>query len=386
MELAAKYNPSEVEDKWYQHWISEGYFNSKPNDKEAYTILIPPPNVTGVLHMGHMLNNTIQDVLIRKARMDGKNACWVPGMDHASIATEAKVVKKLAEEGIQKKDLSREEFLTHAWEWKEKYGGIILEQLKKLGASCDWNRSRFTMEEELSKSVTQVFIQMHKEGLIYRGTRIVNWDPKGKTTLSDEEVIHKEVNSKLYYLKYKIEGSEDYLQIATTRPETIMGDVAACVHPDDERYKHLAGKKVIIPLVNKTIPIIQDEYIDLEFGTGVLKVTPAHDINDYNIGQKHNLPNVDVLNDDGTIAEIAGLYVGMDRFACRKQIAKDLDLAGLLEKVEDLRNKVGHSERTDAVIEQKISTQWFVDMQEFMKRNPEVLSSVMDGEIKFYPD
>jgi valyl-tRNA synthetase len=386
MELAAKYNPSEVEDKWYQHWISEGYFNSKPNDKEAYTILIPPPNVTGVLHMGHMLNNTIQDVLIRKARMDGKNACWVPGMDHASIATEAKVVKKLAEEGIQKKDLSREEFLTHAWEWKEKYGGIILEQLKKLGASCDWNRSRFTMEEELSKSVTQVFIQMHKEGLIYRGTRIVNWDPKGKTTLSDEEVIHKEVNSKLYYLKYKIEGSEDYLQIATTRPETIMGDVAACVHPDDERYKHLAGKKVIIPLVNKTIPIIQDEYIDLEFGTGVLKVTPAHDINDYNIGQKHNLPNVDVLNDDGTIAEIAGLYVGMDRFACRKQIAKDLDLAGLLEKVEDLRNKVGHSERTDAVIEQKISTQWFVDMQEFMKRNPEVLSSVMDGEIKFYPE
>lgn len=386
MELASKYNPNEVEDKWYKHWLSKGYFNSKPNDKEAYTIVIPPPNVTGVLHMGHMLNNTIQDVLVRKARMDGKNACWVPGTDHASIATEAKVVKKLADEGILKKDISRDEFLGHAWEWKEKYGGIILEQLKKLGASCDWERTRFTMEEDLSKSVIQVFIQLYKEGLIYRGTRIVNWDPAGKTTLSDEEVIHKEVNSKLYYLKYKIEGTNDYLSIATTRPETIMGDVAACVHPDDERYHHLVGKNVIIPLVNKAIPIIQDDYIDLEFGTGVLKVTPAHDINDYNLGQKHNLPSIDVLNDDGSIAEIAELYVGMDRFACRKQIAKDLEEAGLLEKVEDLKNKVGHSERTDAVIEQKISTQWFVNMQEFMKQNPEVLSSVMDGEIQFYPD
>jgi len=386
MELAAKYNPSEVEDKWYQHWLAQGYFKSKPNNKDAYTVVIPPPNVTGVLHMGHMLNNTIQDVLVRKARMDGKNACWVPGTDHASIATEAKVVKKLADEGIMKKDLNREDFLSHAWEWKEKYGGIILEQLKKLGASCDWDRTRFTMEEDLSKSVSKVFIQMHQEGLIYRGTRIVNWDPKGKTTLSDEEVIHKEVNSKLYYLKYKIEGTEEYLSIATTRPETIMGDVAACVHPEDERYQQLKGKKVIIPLVNKAIPIIEDTYIDLEFGTGVLKVTPAHDINDYNIGQKHNLPSLDVLNDDGSIAEVAGMYVGMDRFACRKQIAKDLEEAELLEKVEDLRNKVGHSERTDAVIEQKISTQWFVNMQEFMKRNPEVMSSVMDGEIKFYPE
>lgn len=385
MELAAKYNPAEVEDKWYQHWESKGYFKSKPNEKEPYTILIPPPNVTGILHMGHMLNNTIQDVLIRKARMDGKNACWVPGTDHASIATEAKVVKKLTEEGIQKKDISREEFLNHAWEWKEKYGGIILEQLKKLGASCDWDRTRFTMEESLSDSVQQVFIQLYEEGLIYRGTKIVNWDPKGQTTLSDEEVIHKEVNSKLYYLKYQIEGSNEYLNIATTRPETIMGDVAACVHPDDERYAHLKGKKVIIPLVNRAIPIIEDDYIDLEFGTGVLKVTPAHDINDYNLGEKHQLPSIDVLNDDGTIAEVAGMYVGMDRFACRKQIAKDLEEAGLLEKVEDLRNKVGHSERTDAVIEQKISTQWFVNMQEFMKQNPEVLSSVMNDEIKFYP-
>ena len=385
MELAAKYNPAEVEDKWYQHWESKGYFKSKPNEKEPYTILIPPPNVTGILHMGHMLNNTIQDVLIRKARMDGKNACWVPGTDHASIATEAKVVKKLAEEGIQKKDISREEFLSHAWEWKEKYGGIILEQLKKLGASCDWDRTRFTMEKSLSESVQQVFIQLHEEGLIYRGTKIVNWDPKGQTTLSDEEVIHKEVNSKLYYLRYQIEGSNEYLNIATTRPETIMGDVAACVHPDDERYAHLKGKKVIIPLVNRSIPIIEDDYIDLEFGTGVLKVTPAHDINDYNLGEKHQLPSIDVLNDDGTIAEAAGMYIGMDRFACRKLIAKDLEDAGLLEKVEDLRNKVGHSERTDAVIEQKISTQWFVNMQEFMKQNPEVLSSVMNDEIKFYP-
>jgi len=385
MELAAKYNPSEVEDKWYKFWLDNDYFSSVPDDREAYTIVIPPPNVTGVLHMGHMLNNTIQDVLIRKARMEGKNACWIPGTDHASIATEAKVVKMLAERGIAKKDISREEFLKYAWDWKEKYGGIILEQLKKLGASCDWKRTKFTMDDTLSDSVIKVFIDLHKEGLIYRGTKIVNWDPAGKTTLSDEEVIHKEVNSKLYYLKYKIEGSDEFLNIATTRPETIMGDVAACVHPDDERYKHLIGKNVIVPLVNRAVPIITDDYIDIEFGTGVLKVTPAHDINDYNIGQKHNLKSIDVLNDDGTIAAIAELYVGMDRFDCRKQIAKDLEAADLLLKTEHLVNKVGHSERTDAVVEQKISTQWFMDMQAFMKQNPEVLSSVMTDEIQFYP-
>jgi len=385
MELAAKYNPSEVEDKWYKFWLDNDYFSSVPDEREAYTIVIPPPNVTGVLHMGHMLNNTIQDVLIRKARMEGKNACWVPGTDHASIATEAKVVKMLAERGIAKKDISREDFLKYAWEWKEKYGGIILDQLKKLGASCDWKRTKFTMDDSLSESVIKVFIDLYKEGLIYRGTKIVNWDPAGRTTLSDEEVIHKEVNSKLYYLKYKIEGTDEFLNIATTRPETIMGDVAACVHPEDPRYKHLIGKNVIVPLVNRAVPIITDDYIDIEFGTGVLKVTPAHDINDYNIGQKHNLPNIDVLNDDGTIAAVAALYVGMDRFECRKQIAKDLEQAGLLLKTEHLVNKVGHSERTDAVVEQKISTQWFMDMQAFMKQNPEVLSSVMSDEIQFYP-
>lgn len=393
MELDKHYNPAAVEEKWYKYWMDKGYFDSVPDRREPYTIVIPPPNVTGVLHMGHMLNNTIQDILIRKARMEGKNACWVPGTDHASIATEAKVVKMLAEKGIQKKDISRDEFLAHAWEWKTKYGGIILEQLQKLGASCDWKRTRFTMEEELSKAVSHVFVSMYRDKLIYRGTRMVNWDPAGKTTLSDEEVIYKENNSQLYYVVYpftqetiqSVSPEGKGLMVATTRPETIMGDVAICVHPDDERYKHLIGKTVIVPMVNRTVPVIADDYIDREFGTGCLKVTPAHDENDYRIGEKHHLEAIDVLTDDGKIHERAGVYVGLDRFACRKQIVKDLDEQGLLFKTEQIKNTVGHSERTDAVIEKKISTQWFVDMQEFMKRHPEVLSSVMNDEIKFHP-
>ena len=394
MELDKHYNPSSVEDKWYKYWMDNGYFDSKPDQREPYTIVIPPPNVTGVLHMGHMLNNTIQDILIRKARMEGKNACWVPGTDHASIATEAKVVKMLAEKGIQKKDITRDEFLGHAWEWKTKYGGIILDQLQKLGASCDWKRTRFTMEEELSKAVSHVFVEMFKDKLIYRGTRMVNWDPAGKTTLSDEEVIYKEnSNGQLFYVVYPFteetlastNTSEKGMMVATTRPETIMGDVAICVHPDDERYKHLIGKTAIVPFVNRVIPIIADDYIDPEFGTGCLKVTPAHDENDYRIGEKHKLEAIDVLTDDGKIHERAGVYVGMDRFACRKQIVKDLDEKGLLFKTEQIKNTVGHSERTDAVIEKKISTQWFVDMQEFMKRHPEVLSSVMNDEVRFHP-
>jgi valyl-tRNA synthetase len=393
MELDKHYNPQEVEDKWYSFWNKNGYFDSVPDQREPFTIVIPPPNVTGVLHMGHMLNNTIQDILIRKARMEGKNACWVPGTDHASIATEAKVVKMLAEKGIAKKDISRDEFLSHAWEWKEKYGGIILSQLHKLGASCDWKRTRFTMEDSLSEAVVNVFVKMYKDGLIYRGTKMVNWDPDGKTTLSDEEVIHKENNAQLFYVTYpfseetiKSTGSkEPGLTIATTRPETMMGDVAICVHPDDTRYQHLIGKTVIVPIVNREVPIISDTYIDIEFGTGCLKVTPAHDENDYNIGEKHKLEAIDVLTDDGKIHERAGAYVGMDRFACRKQIVKDLETQGLLLKTEQIKNTLGHSERTNAVIEKKISTQWFVNMQEFMKLHPEVLSSVMDGEIKFHP-
>ena len=386
MEISAKYNPSEIEDKWYAYWLKEGFFKSTPDNREPYTVVIPPPNVTGVLHMGHMLNNTIQDVLVRKARMEGKNACWVPGTDHASIATEAKVVNLLKYKGIEKSDLSREDFLSHAWEWKEKYGGIILEQLKKLGASCDWDRTRFTMEPKLSDAVRDVFIDLFEKGLIYRGTRMVNWDPQGKTTLSDEEVIFKEVKDSLYFVKYEGVNFDGYLEVATARPETIAGDVAVCVNPNDERYANLIGKKVRVPLINREVAIISDTYIDIEFGTGVLKVTPAHDIHDYEIGLKHNLPVIDTLNDDGTISEAGQLFVGMDRFQARKEWVKSLDAAGLLIKIEDYTNNVGCSERTDAVVEPKISTQWFLNMQEFMKKNPQVLDAVMNDEIKFFPE
>ncbi len=385
MELSTKYSPQEIEDKWYKYWMDNDYFSSKPNEKTPYTIVIPPPNVTGVLHMGHMLNNTIQDVLIRKARMSGFNACWVPGTDHASIATEAKVVKLLESQGIKKSDISREEFLTHAWAWKDKYGGIILEQLKKLGASCDWNRTRFTMEDSLYNAVVDVFVDLYEKGLIYRGTRMVNWDPIGQTTLSDEEVIFKEVNDQLHYVIYKGVDFSGELLVATARPETIAGDVAVCVNPNDDRYKHLIGKKVIVPLINREVTIISDEYIDIEFGTGVLKVTPAHDINDYNIGLKFNLPVIDTLNADGTISEAGGLFVGKDRAVARKLWVKSLDEAGLLSRSEPYVHNVGHSERTDAVVEPRISTQWFMDMKKFMDKNPEVLSSVLSDEINFHP-
>ena len=333
MSIAKTYKPKKVEDKWYSHWMEKGYFHSTPDEREPYTIVIPPPNVTGVLHMGHMLNNTLQDVLIRRARMQGFNACWVPGTDHASIATEAKVVQKLAKEGIDKSSLSRDEFLQHAWEWKKKHGGIILEQLKKLGASCDWERTKFTMDEDMSAAVINVFVDLHKKGLIYRGIRMVNWDPAAQTALSDEEVIHKEVNSKLYYIAYDIEGSDEKLTIATTRPETILGDSAICVNPNDEQYKHLKGAKAIVPLIGRNIPVIFDEYVDMEFGTGALKITPAHDINDYQLGDKHSLETIDILNDDGTLSEAAQLYVGQDRFEVRKQIVKDLDAKGFLVKI-----------------------------------------------------
>lgn len=382
IEIESKYNPAIVEDKWYSAWLENKCFSSKPDNRKAFTIVIPPPNVTGVLHMGHMLNNTIQDVLVRRARMKGFNACWVPGTDHASIATEAKVVAKLKEEGIDKKDLSREEFLSHAWQWKEKHGGIILEQLKKLGASCDWDRTRFTMEEALYESVIKVFVDLYEKGLIYRGVRMVNWDPAALTALSDEEVIFKEQNSKLYYLKYKIEDSEEYLIVATTRPETILGDTAVCVHPEDERYSHLKGKRVIIPIVGRSIPIIFDEYVDREFGTGALKITPAHDINDYNLGIKHKLDSIDIFNDNGTLNENGKQYAGLDRFDCRKKIAKDLEAAELMFKVEDYNNKVGCSERTGAVIEPKLSLQWFLKMEELAKPALEV---VMNDTIKFHP-
>ena len=386
MEISSKYNPSEIENKWYQYWLSQKYFESKPDHRTPYTIVIPPPNVTGVLHMGHMLNNTIQDVLIRRARMQGFNACWVPGTDHASIATEAKVVKLLESQGIKKTDLTREDFLKHAWEWKEKYGGIILEQLKKLGASCDWNRTRFTMEPKLSEAVVDVFVDLHNKGLIYRGTKMVNWDPQGKTTLSDEEVIFRQVKDQLYYVKYVGVDFEGHLEVATARPETIAGDVAVCVNPNDERYSHLIGKKVRVPLINREVTIISDDYIEIEFGTGVLKVTPAHDIHDYEIGLKFNLPVIDTLNDDGTISEQGELFVGKDRFEARKLWVKDLTANDLLVKVEEYTHNVGFSERTDAVVEPKISTQWFLDMKKFMEKNPEVLSSVMNDEIKFYPE
>ncbi len=390
MELSKTYDPKQIESNWYQYWLNKGFFSSKPDGREPFTIVIPPPNVTGVLHMGHMLNNTIQDVLIRKARMEGKNACWVPGTDHASIATEAKVVQMLRERGIKKSDLSREEFLNYAWEWKEKYGGIILEQLKKLGASCDWDRTRFTMEENLSEAVLDVFIDLHEKGMIYRGKRMVNWDPLGKTALSDEEVLHKEVNSKLYYVKYKIVDSpqtagHSFITVATTRPETILADMAICVHPDDERYKHLHGKKALVPFINREIPIITDDYIDIEFGTGCLKVTPAHDINDYELGVKHGLEVIDIFNEDGTVNEHGERYNGMDRFAVRKQIALDLETIGQIEKIEDYKNQVGTSERTGAVIEPRLSLQWFVDMKKFIAKNPQVLEAVMSDEIKFHP-
>ena len=401
MELASKYDPKEVESKWYQYWLDNKLFSSKPDGREPYTIVIPPPNVTGVLHMGHMLNNTIQDILVRRARMEGKNALWVPGTDHASIATEAKVVKKLAEQGIKKHDLTREEFLKHAWEWTDEHGGIILKQLRRLGASCDWDRTAFTMDEKRSESVIKVFVDLYNKGLIYRGLRMVNWDPKALTALSTEEVIYKEEHSKLYHLKYYVDGpvSADsisgegnvvhkdekgyYAVVATTRPETIMGDTAMCINPKDPKNQWLKGRKVIVPLVGRVIPVIEDRYVDIEFGTGCLKVTPAHDTNDYMLGKTHNLETIDIFNADGTISEQSPLYVGMDRFACRKQIAKDLETAELMERVEDYTNKVGYSERNpDTAIEPRLSLQWFLKMQHFADI---ALPPVLNGELKFYP-
>ena len=380
--LATKYDPKEVEDKWYKYWMDNDLFKSVPDEREPYTIVIPPPNVTGVLHMGHMLNETIQDILIRHARMQGKNALWVPGTDHASIATEAKVVNRLAQQGIKKTDLTREEFLKHAWDWTHEHGNKILLQLRKLGASCDWSRTAFTMDEIRSKSVLKVFCDLYKKGLIYRGVRMVNWDPKALTALSDEEVVYKEEHSKLYYLRYKIVGEDGYAIVATTRPETIMGDTAMCINPKDPKNKHLHGKRVIVPLVGREIPVIEDEYVDIEFGTGCLKVTPCHDVNDHMLGEKYNLPSIDIFNDNGTISERAGLYVGMDRFDVRKQIEKDLAEAGLLEKVEDYTNKVGFSERTNVPIEPKLSMQWFLKMSDLVKP---ALENVMNDNIKFYP-
>ncbi|MBP1167514.1 valyl-tRNA synthetase [Chryseobacterium sp. PvR013] len=383
MQISEKYNPQETEQKWYNYWLENKFFHSEPNDKPPYTVVIPPPNVTGILHMGHMLNNTLQDVLVRRARMRGFNACWIPGTDHASIATEAKVVAKLKSEGVNKSDITREEFLTHAWDWTNKYGGTILEQLKKLGCSCDWDRTRFTLEDKLSQQVIKSFVDLYNKGLIYRGYRMVNWDPEAKTNISDEEVIFKEQNGKLYFLKYKIEGSEEFLSVATTRPETIFGDTAVCINPNDERYAHLKGKNVIVPIVNRVIPIIEDEYVDIEFGTGALKITPAHDINDYEIGQKHQLKMIDALDDDGNLNEHGLHYAGKNRFDVRKQIAKELEEKDLLLKAEDYVNKVGTSERTGAVIEPKISVQWFLKMAEIAKP---ALDVVMDDEVKFYPE
>lgn len=384
MEIPKTYEPTKAEEKWYSHWMEKGYFHSEPDDREPYTVVIPPPNVTGVLHMGHMLNNTIQDVLVRRARMFGKNACWVPGTDHASIATEAKVVQKLRQEGIKKSDLSRDEFLKHAFEWKDKHGGIILEQLKKLGASCDWDRTTFTMDEEYSESVIDVFIDLYKKGKIYRGVRMVNWDPEALTALSDEEVLHKEVNSKLFHVRYKIaESEDDWLVIATTRPETILGDSAICVNPNDARYANLKGKHAIVPLTGRKVPVIFDEYVDMDFGTGCLKVTPAHDVNDYGLGKKHDLDTIDILNDNGTLNENGLHYNGMDRFEVRKAIEKELHDKGYLIKTEDHINKVGYSERTNAVIEPKLSLQWFVDMKDI---SAPALENVMNGKIAFHPE
>lgn len=383
MEISSKYNPAATEDKWYKHWTEKAYFHSEPDEREAYTIVIPPPNVTGVLHMGHMLNNTIQDVLIRRARMLGKNALWVPGTDHASIATEAKVVNKLKEQGINKSDLSREEFLKHAWEWTHKHGGIILEQLKKLGASCDWQRTKFTMDEDMSESVLQVFVDLHKKGLIYRGYRMVNWDPEAKTTVSDEEVIYKESQGKLYYLRYQIENENEFVTIATTRPETILGDTAVCYNPADPRFQHLKGKRVIVPIANRSIPLIEDDYVDMEFGTGCLKITPAHDPNDKTIGDKHKLEFIDIFNDDATLNEQGLHYKGMDRFACRKAIVKELAELKNLVKTEDYQNKVGTSERTGAVIEPKLSYQWFLAMEKLAEP---ALKAVMEDTVKLVPE
>ncbi|MBK8492775.1 MAG: valine--tRNA ligase [Saprospirales bacterium] len=382
--LSTRYTPQEIEDKWYAHWMKHKYFHSVPDEREPYTIVIPPPNVTGVLHMGHMLNNTIQDILIRKARLEGKNACWVPGTDHASIATEAKVVGMLRERGIKKSEIGRDEFLRYAFEWKDKYGGIILEQLKKLGASCDWERTRFTMEESLSQAVLQVFNDLYKKGWIYRGKRMTNWDPDALTVLSNEEVIYSEENSRLYYVRYKVEGTEDeWVTIATVRPETILGDTAIAVHPDDERYAHLQGKRVIVPLINRSIPVIFDDYVDREFGTGALKITPAHDVNDFEIGAAHGLEVIDVMNDNGTMSEAAQLYIGEDRFKARKLAIADLEAAGDLVKIEDYRNKVGRSERTNAIVEPRLTLQWFLDMKEFAKI---ALHAVKSGEVRFFPE
>ena len=382
MEIPSRYEPAKAENKWYDYWMKHGFFKSVPDDREPYTIVIPPPNVTGVLHMGHMLNNTIQDVLIRRARMHGKNACWVPGTDHASIATEAKVVAKLRSEGIEKRDLSREKFLEYAWEWTHRHGGIILEQLKKLGASCDWDRTLFTMDKERYDSVIKVFVDLYNKGLIYRGVRMVNWDPQARTAVSDEEVYFTEEQSKLYYVRYKIIGWNDYVTVATTRPETILGDTAVCANPYDERYKHLKGKKVIVPMANREVPFIFDEYVDMEFGTGCLKITPAHDINDYTIGQKHNLPSIDIFNDDGTISANAGMFVGIDRFAARDLAEKELKQKGNLVKVISYNNKIGRSERTHAVIEPKLSMQWFLKMDEISRP---ALEAVMNGDVHLHP-
>ena len=401
--METKYNPTDIEQKWYDYWMEHRLFHSEPDNREPYTVVIPPPNVTGVLHMGHMLNNTIQDILVRRARMMGKNACWVPGTDHASIATEAKVVNRLAQQGIKKTDLTREQFLTHAWDWTNEHGGIILKQLRKLGASCDWDRTAFTMDETRSESVLKVFCDLYNKGLIYRGVRMVNWDPKALTALSDEEVIFREHQGKLYFLKYYVAPAEQstvneseleegnicrkddkgyYALVATTRPETIMGDTAMCINPNDPKNKWLRGKHVIVPLVGREIPVIEDEYVDIEFGTGCLKVTPAHDVNDYMLGEKYNLPSIDIFNDNGTISEAAGLYVGMDRFDCREQIETDLAQAGLLEKTEAYTNNVGFSERTNVPIEPKLSMQWFLRMQHFADM---VLDPVMNDDIRFYP-
>ena len=384
MELASKYSPEAVESKWYQYWLDNHLFSSKPDGRKPFTVVIPPPNVTGVLHMGHMLNETIQDILVRRARMEGYNACWVPGTDHASIATEAKVVNRLAQQGIRKEDLTRDEFLKHAWAWTDEHGGIILKQLRKLGASCDWDRTAFTMDDVRSESVIKVFCDLYRKGLIYRGVRMVNWDPKAQTALSDEEVIYKEEHSKLYYLKYRVEGGspDEYAVVATTRPETIMGDTAMCINPNDPKNQWLRGKKVIVPLVGRVIPVIEDEYVDIEFGTGCLKVTPAHDVNDYMLGEKHNLPSIDIFNPDGTLSAEAGLYVGMDRFEVRRQIEEDLTRAGLMEKVEPYTNNVGFSERTNVPIEPKLSMQWFVKMKHFADL---ALAPVMNDEICFHP-
>ena len=384
MELSTRYNPKYTESKWYEHWMSKRYFHSEPDEREPYSIVIPPPNVTGVLHMGHMLNNTIQDILIRKARLEGKNACWVPGMDHASIATEAKVVKMLRERGIKKSDLSRDEFMKYAFEWKDKYGGIILDQLKKLGASCDWERTRFTMEDKLSAAVIQVFVDLYNKGKVYRGLRMTNWDPEAQTVLSNEEVVYKEENSRLYYLRYQIEGTEnEWITIATVRPETILGDTAIAINPDDERFAHLKGKQAIVPLIERSIPIIEDRYVDMEFGTGALKITPAHDINDNEIGERHDLEVIDVLNADGTMSEAAQLFTGKDRFEARKLIVKALKDSGHLVKEENYRNKVGRSERTDAIVEPRLTLQWFLEMKDFAKT---ALKAVETDEVTFYPE